>query len=198
MKTILTCLRRSLADPADEEARGTLLLNSALALSGINDLGREPEFAPYPLQSFVQRYLGLDYPQALTGLFPYWLKEIYRASVDKAIFHRYFTEILGITGKEKAEEPLLQEALEALRLLYREFGIAFTYGELAANPNAKDELLEIIASFGPMPCRIMPMTTENGGDDRRCDCRKTEPVMHEKAGGVSASLLYRQPYGSVQ
>ena len=84
MKTILECLRRSLADQNDVDARGTLLLNSALALSGINDLGREGEFAPYPLQSFAQRYLGLDYPHALTGLFPYWLKEIYRASADKA------------------------------------------------------------------------------------------------------------------
>ena len=57
MKTILKCLRRSLADPNDVDARGTLLLNSALALSGINDLGREGEFAPYPLQSFAQRYI---------------------------------------------------------------------------------------------------------------------------------------------
>ena len=71
MKTILECLRRSLADKTDTDARGTLLLNSALALSGINDLGREGEFAPYPLQSFAQRYLGLDYPHALCGLFPY-------------------------------------------------------------------------------------------------------------------------------
>ena len=34
MKTILECLRRSLADQNDMDARGTLLLNSALALSG--------------------------------------------------------------------------------------------------------------------------------------------------------------------
>ena len=98
MKTVLECLRRSLADKSDVDARGTLLLNSALALSGINDLGREGEFAPYPLQSFAQRYLGLDYPHALTGLFLYWLKEIYRASKNKAVFHRYFSEILSITS----------------------------------------------------------------------------------------------------
>ena len=53
-------------------------------------------FIPYPLQSFAQRYLGLNYTQALNGLFPYWLKEIYRASSDKEIFYRYFREILGV------------------------------------------------------------------------------------------------------
>ncbi len=90
MKTILECLRRSLSDKQDKEARGNLLLSSALALSGINDLGREMEFIPYPLQSFAQRYLGLDYPQALTGLFPYWMKEIYRASEDTRILPSYF------------------------------------------------------------------------------------------------------------
>ena len=160
MKTILECLRRSLADKSDRDARGTLLLNSALALSGINDLGREGEFAPYPLQSFAQRYLGLDYPHALTGLFPYWLKAIYHASRDKAIFRRYFSEILGATTDGTDEKALLQKALAALKKLYQEFGIAFTYGELAADPKNHQHLMEIIDSFGPMPCHIMPLTTE--------------------------------------
>ena len=161
MKTILECLRRALADADDLDARGTLLLNSALSLSGINDLGRTPEFVPYPLQSFAQRYLGLDYPQALNGLFPYWLKEIYRASGEKAIFRRYFREILGVAPDGKTDEALLQEALAALKTLYREFGIAFAYGELAADPKDHAKLVEIIASFGPMPCQIMPVTPES-------------------------------------
>lgn len=160
MKTILECLRRSLSDRTDSDARGTLLLNSALALSGINDLGREGEFAPYPLQSFAQRYLGLDYPHALTGLFPYWLKEIYRASADKAIFCCYFSEILGVSTAGKDDEALLQAALAELKKLYQEFGIAFAYGELAADPQDHARLAEIISSFGPMPCRILPLTTE--------------------------------------
>ena len=160
MKTVLECLRRSLANKNDADARGTLLLNSALALSGINDLGREGEFAPYPLQSFAQRYLGLDYPKALTGLFPYWLKEIYRVGADKAIFYRYFSEILGVAVDGKEDEALLQEALAALKKLYQEFGIAFTYGELADDPQDHAKLVEIIDSFGPMPCRILPLTTQ--------------------------------------
>ncbi len=160
MKTIIECLRKSLADKEDLDARGSLLLNSALSLSGINDLGREPEFIPYPLQSFAQRYLGINYPQALTGLFPYWMKEIYRASEDKAIFYRYFIEILGVDKADKDEEILLQEALQALKKLYQEFGIAFCYGEIAEDPKEHEKLLEIIDSFGPMPCHIMPVTTE--------------------------------------
>ena len=160
MKTILECLRRSLADKNDLDARGTLLLNSALSLSGINDLGRSPEFVPYPLQSFAQRYLGLDYPKALNGLFPYWLKTIYRASGDKSIFRRYFKEILNVDTEGREDESLLQTGLAALKKLYQEFGIAFTYGELAADPQEREKLLEIIRSFGPMPCQILPMTPE--------------------------------------
>lgn len=160
MKTILECLRRSLADKNDLDARGTLLLNSALSLSGINDLGRLPEFVPYPLQSFTQRYLGLDYPKALCGLFPYWLKTIYRASEDKSIFRRYFKEILNVDAEGSEDEALLQAGLAALKNLYQEFGTAFTYGELAADPKNREALLEIIRSFGPMPCQILPMTPE--------------------------------------
>ncbi len=160
MKTLLECLRRSLADAGDADARGTLLLNSAISLSGINDFGRESEFAPYPMQSFAQRYLGLDYPRALTGLFPYWLKEIYRASADKTIFRRYFSEILGAVEAGRDDEALLQNALAALKELYLEFGIAFSYGEIAEDPKDHSRLIEIIDSFGPMPCRIMPLSTE--------------------------------------
>ena len=90
----------------------------------------------------------------------YWLKDIYRASEDKAIFRRYFGEILGVTADGQDEEALLQAALAALKKLYREFGVAFTYGELAADPQEHGKLVEIIASFGPMPCHIMPLTTE--------------------------------------
>ncbi len=36
----------------------------------------------------------------------------------------------------------------------------FTYGELAADPQDHAKLTEIIDSFGPMPCRILPLTTE--------------------------------------
>lgn len=54
----------------------------------------------------------------LCGLFPYWMKEIYRASSDKSIFYRYFQEILNVAPEGKADEPLLQEALAALIQLY--------------------------------------------------------------------------------
>ena len=54
----------------------------------------------------------------------------------------------------------MQEALRALRALYREFGIAFAYGELEKDPQDHARLVEIIDSFGPMPCRILPLTTE--------------------------------------
>ena len=160
MKTLLNCLRTSIADHEDRDARGTLLLISALSLSGINDLGRDFEFVPYPLQSFAQRYLGLNYTQALTGLFPYWLKEIYRASSDKAIFYRYFEEILHVKREDKADEELLQEVLRALKAIYQKFGTAFTYGELAEDPKDHKKLVEIIDSFGPMTCNIMPVPTE--------------------------------------
>lgn len=160
MKTIIDCLRRCLAHEKDVDAYGTLLINSALSLSGINDFGRTPEFIPYPLQSFAQRYLGINYTQALNGLFPYWLKEIYRASDDKAIFYRYFKEILNVDNTNKEDETLLQEALQTLKALYQEFGIAFTYNEIASDPQNHQHLVDLIDSFGPMPCHIMSVTTE--------------------------------------
>ena len=160
MKTILSSLRKSLADPDDLDARGTLMLCSALGISGINELGREIEFVPYPLQSFAQQYLGLNYPQALTGLFPYWMKAIYKASKEKEIFHQYFEHILQIQTAGLDEETILENALTALQALYQEFKIAFSYGELAKDPDDHKRLVEIIDSFGPMPCQIMPVDSE--------------------------------------
>lgn len=161
MKTILSSLRKSLADPDDLDARGTLMLCSALGISGINELGREIEFVPYPLQSFAQQYLGLNYPQALTGLFPYWMKAIYKTSKEKEIFHQYFDHILQIQTVGLDEETILENALTALQALYQEFKIAFSYGELVKDPDDHKRLVEIIDSFGPMPCQIMPVDSES-------------------------------------
>lgn len=160
MKTILTCLRQSIADPTNQEARGNLMICSAISLSGINDFGREFDFVPYPLQSFAQRYLGLKYPQTMTIILPYWIKEIYRATNNKSIFKRYFAEILKLSVTGKEDEELLQEALLAIKNLYIEFGIATSYGELITNPKDHEKLLGIINSFGPMESQLMPVTTE--------------------------------------
>lgn len=45
------------------------------------------------------------------------------------------------------------------RKLYQEFGIAFTYGELAVDPREPAKLTEIIDSYGSVPFRILPLTT---------------------------------------
>lgn len=88
------------------------------------------------------------------------LLKIYRASADKAIFYRYFSEILGVPVDGKEEEALLQEVLAALKKLYQEFGAAFTYGEQAKDPQNHEKLVETIDAFGPMPCRMISLTTE--------------------------------------
>ena len=88
------------------------------------------------------------------------MKAIFKASSDKTIFYQYFEEILQVSTANKTDEEILHEAMTALHALYREFGIAFSYGEIAKDPKNRDELMQIIDSFGPMPCRIMPVTTE--------------------------------------
>lgn len=80
-------------------------------------------------------------------------------------------------GKE--EEALLQEALAALKKLYQEFGAAFTYGEQAKDPQNHEKLVETIDAFGPMPCRMISLTTERMArmiEDAiagNLDCRKS-------------------------
>ena len=59
------------------------------------------------------------------------------------------------------DETGMQKALDALKKLYQEFGIAFTYGEMAEDPKDHEKLVSIIDSFGPMPCQIMPVTSES-------------------------------------
>ena len=68
--------------------------------------------------------------------------------MHKDIFHQYFEEILKVDTKDKEEEALLQEALQVLKKLY---------GETENNPKDHEKLVEIISSFGDMPCRIMPV-----------------------------------------
>jgi len=160
MRTIIECLRVSLRDPADQDARGNLMIASAIGLSGVLDFGRQADFVPYPLQSFAQIYLGLNYSQALPILTPYWIKHIYRASDDKSIFRQYFKEVLGTDTIGLDDEAALQAGLSSMLALYREFGVAASYGELTANPNDHDRLCGIIDAFGTMQSQFMELDTE--------------------------------------
>jgi len=160
MRTIIECLRVSLRDPADQDARGNLMIASAIGLSGILDFGRQADFVPYPLQSFAQIYLGLNYSQASPILTPYWIKHIYRASDDKSIFRQYFKEVLGTDTIGLDDEAALQAGLSSMLALYREFGVAGSYGELTANPNDHDRLCGIIDAFGTMQSQFMELDTE--------------------------------------
>jgi len=160
MRTIIECLRASLRDPADQDARGNLMIASAIGLSGVLDFGRQADFVSYPLQSFAQIYLGLNYSQALPILTPYWIKHIYRASDDKSIFRQYFKEVLGTDTIGLDDEAALQAGLSSMLALYREFGVAASYGELTANPNDHDRLCGIIDAFGTMQSQFMELDTE--------------------------------------
>lgn len=69
------------------------------------------------------------------------------------------------------DETGMQKALDVLKKLYQEFGIAFTYGEMAEDPKDHEKLVSIIDSFGPMPCQDNAGDERiAGGDDRGRDC----------------------------
>lgn len=78
MSTLLDNLQKSIENPSDKRSRSNLMLCSALSVNGILSLGKTAEFCLYPLQALVQTYYEVKYPQAITILFPYWVKHIFK------------------------------------------------------------------------------------------------------------------------
>jgi alcohol dehydrogenase len=148
MKEILSNLEKAMNNTKDRESRGSMMITSALNVSGIINLGKDGDWSIYPLEGIIQNYYDVNYTRAITIIFPYWLKHIYGG---QKIFKSYFKNVLNLDVENKSDEEVLQDGLNKIFEVYRKFNIATKFSgikEVAMNEN---ELREIIESIGEVP-----------------------------------------------
>lgn len=158
MKEILKNLETALENPLNVEVRSNMLISSALNVSGITGFGKSGDWSMYPLQGILQEYYQVNYTRAITTLFPYWLKMIYKS---ENIFKKYFEEVLGLNTNELSENELLNHALNKLSSIYQKFGLATTFKEIKEERGDREELYKIVKNMGNISSQYGELTTDD-------------------------------------
>ena len=148
METIIRNLRKLKKESSDETARANLMLAGALNVCGLTFMGKNGDWSLYPLEGIAQEYCGVGYKQAISILFPYWLKQVYGG---QQVFKDYFSYVFGVDCKEKSDEEVLEAGTGAILSLSREFGFPTSFKEVTASLDSKEILREKIAAVGEQP-----------------------------------------------
>lgn len=156
IKSIFINLDKALSSPLDKDARGSLLITSALNVSGLTSLSKNGDWSIYPLEGLVQNYFGVEYKTAISVLFPYWLKHVYNGH---QIFKDYFHHILGVTIENKSDSLILEDGLRALFELYHKYDIATNFSEVSSAVDS-EKLESMIQEFVGLPSQYGEFTLD--------------------------------------
>lgn len=170
INSIRTNLRQLVQEPENASVRTDLMLSGAFNCSGLTHLGKTGDWSMYPLEGIMQNYYGVGYQQAITVLFPYWLKQCYGG---QQVFKDYFAQVFGVDGTGKSDAQILTEGLRAIFDLYREFSLPTCFSDIQAREDDSDTLRNLIAHMGELPSMYTTFTTE-----------KTECMMREAIFGI--------------
>ena len=157
MTSILDNLRRLMRSPGDREIRTELMVLSALNVSGLTTLGKEGDWSLYPLEGIAQNACGVDYRQAITVLFPYWLRQCYGG---QQVFRDYFSRVFAVACDGKDDETILSEGLRAIFDLYREFSLPVSFREITDEPGDPRALRDAIRMVGEQRSMYTTFTPE--------------------------------------
>ena len=157
MNSIRANLRKLVKKPENQEVRAELMVTSALNVSGLTGLGKSGDWSLYPLEGIAQNYYGVGYKQAITVLFPYWLKQCYGG---QQVFKDYFAQVFGVDCTEKSDKDILTDGLNAIFAFYREFGFPTCFSEIKERRKDLNELRAAIVLVGEQPSIYTTFTTE--------------------------------------
>ena len=157
MNSIRANLRKLVKEPENHSVRAELMVSSALNVSGLTGLGKSGDWSLYPLEGIIQNYYGIGYKQAITVLFPYWLKQCYGG---QQVFKDYFTQVFGVDCTEKSDEDILTDGLNAIFAFYQEFSFPTCFSEIKEQRADLNDLRSAIALVGEQPSIYTTFTTE--------------------------------------
>ncbi|MFR3596328.1 iron-containing alcohol dehydrogenase [Enterocloster sp.] len=157
IKQLFEQLDKSLADPGDMDSRSILMTISAFTVNGLTTLGKKGDWCLYPINAVIQNYCDVKYKQAITVIFPYWLKLIYHGQPE---ITSYFHELFGVEINLRTPDEILQDGLWELFKLYDKYGIAASFSEIHEIQEDKLRLHGMVESLGEMQSIYTELTAE--------------------------------------
>ena len=156
MKAILSNLRKSIDERANQTVRADLMLTNALTVTGITTFGKSGDWVMYPLQSVMQTVCNVPYVISLAVLFPYWIRAVYSG---QEVFKDFFVNVFDLDIIGKDDKQILEVGIQKIFEIYRSFNYPVNFKE--ASDNISIPLLKTeIEKFGPVESVYMKFSTE--------------------------------------
>ncbi|MCR0410322.1 iron-containing alcohol dehydrogenase [[Clostridium] innocuum] len=135
MKNTVDNIQRLLTDIHDEQARGNLMWDSAMAENGILKCGRQTDFQVHQIEHQLAAYTDCNHGQGLAVIQPVYYRNILNDAREK------LTKFARVVFQEDSAE----KGLDALSDLIKECGLPTKLSELKTMMKITPDLLKQVA-----------------------------------------------------
>ncbi|WP_455615005.1 iron-containing alcohol dehydrogenase [Eisenbergiella sp.] len=132
LEVILESAKAAIQNPQDYDARAGQMWASALCTMGILSCGKDGwGYSIYSEIEVIRQTMPVSYRQAITVLFPRWLKT--HAAEHMEDVRSYMTAVMGVDEKLPAEDAV-EEGVRRIIELFEGFGLPMTYDSMGEVP----------------------------------------------------------------
>jgi alcohol dehydrogenase YqhD (iron-dependent ADH family) len=144
MRTILDSVPIALNNPKDYEARANLMWTSAVNTFGMLRCGKESAWSLYGCETIAEELFHVNYREAVAVIFPKWLRVMSYHYSDDVL--NFAVNVMKVDPSSKSKIKVIQKGIAATESVYKQYGIATTYNEIAEVPEV-EVILEVLKEF---------------------------------------------------
>jgi alcohol dehydrogenase YqhD (iron-dependent ADH family) len=144
LRVILDNTPVAFKNPSDYEARANLMWASAVNTFGMLRCGKESAWSLYGCETIAEEIFHVNYREAVAVIFPKWLRAMSYHYSDE--IYNYAVNVMKIAPSSKSKAQVIKEGIAATESVYKQYGIAVTFNEIAEVPE-KEVILEALKEF---------------------------------------------------
>ncbi len=140
LRSVIKAGKALMHNPADYEARATVMWASSLSHNGLTGCGRENYLAVHQLEHALSgEYDGVAHGAGLAVLFPAWARYVYKHNLPR--FAQFALEVFGVTGEDEQEVAL--RGIEQMEKFFKLINMPSKLTEFNIPANSVDRLAEL-------------------------------------------------------
>lgn len=149
LRTVMENAMILVNEPDNYDARAEIMWAGSLSHNGLTGCGStDKDFATHGLEHEIGGMFDVAHGAGLTAIWGSWARYVYRDCLHR--FSRFAVNVMQIDSKDKEEEMVALEGIEAMEEFFRKINLPVTMKELGIEPT--DEQIEELARKCSVAC----------------------------------------------
>ena len=136
MKSVVKSSLVAIENPEDYEARSNIMWTATWALNTLISRGKATDWMVHMLGQAAGAYTDATHGMTLAAVSLPYYRHIMPYGLKK--FVRFAKEVWGVNTKDKTDEEIANEGLDAMKVWMRKIGVALSLSELGATEDMID------------------------------------------------------------